>query len=93
MHIPSSEATVEAKGPFSLSALGLIHLFSQKRWMIPKICVTGAKVCNGQHENVSGGLQTYLAGGARALREKRKPAVQRYCLLHGRFAHSMSSKQ
>jgi hypothetical protein len=93
MHTPSSQATVEAKGPFSLSALGLIHLFSQKRWMIPKICVTGAKVCNGQHENLSGGLQTHLAGGARALREKRQPAVPKYCLQYGPFAHLMSSKQ
>ncbi len=68
------------RGLFSLSALGLIHLLSKKRWMIPKICVIGAKVCNGQHENVSRGLQTHLAGGAGALREKRKPAVPKYCL-------------
>jgi len=75
------------RGLVSLSALGLIHLPSQKRWMIPKICVTGAQVCSGQHENVSGGLQTHLAGGAGALREKRKPAVPKYCLQSGPFAH------
>jgi len=47
---------------FPLSALGLIHLFSQKRWMISQICVTGAKVCNWQHENVSGVFRHILQG-------------------------------
>ncbi len=86
---------------FSLSAHGLIHLFWEKdggcpecAYHLPKTCITGPKVCNGQHQNVWGHLQTHLGQVNGTKGKKKKQAVWKYNL-HNKdaFAYVISSKQ